>query len=71
MANPTKKTLREWRNLRGLTQQQLANEAGVSISTITNAESFRSIPNIRIAIKIAKVLSVDLGEIQWIINTDN
>jgi transcriptional regulator with XRE-family HTH domain len=65
MEKLARKTLREWRIERGKTQQQLANEAGVSLSTVTDAESFRKTPHIRNAEKIANALSVELGDIQW------
>lgn len=60
-----KKTLREWRIERGKTQQQLANEAGVSLSTVTDAESGRKTPQLRNAEKLAKALGVELGDIKW------
>lgn len=60
-----KKTLREWRIERGKTQQQLANEASVSLSTVTDAESGRKTPQLRNAEKLAKALGVELGDIKW------
>jgi DNA-binding XRE family transcriptional regulator len=60
-----KKTLREWRVTRGKTQQQLANEAGVSLSTVTDAEAGRKTPHLRNAEKLAKALGVELGDIKW------
>lgn len=60
-----KKTLREWRVARGITQQQLANEAGISLSTVTDAEAGRKTPQLRNAEKLAKALGVELGDIQW------
>jgi DNA-binding XRE family transcriptional regulator len=65
MEKPIKKTLREWRIERGMTQQKLANAADVSLSTVVDSETFRKTPNMKSAEKLAKALDVELGDIRW------
>ena len=52
------------RKAKGLTQEQIANEAGVSRQMYTDYERLGRIPRISIALKIADALDViDLREI--------
>jgi DNA-binding XRE family transcriptional regulator len=65
-----KKSIKEWRIIRGLTQQKLAAMADVSLSTIVESETFRKTPNMRNAVKIAKALQVELSNIRWTISDE-
>jgi transcriptional regulator with XRE-family HTH domain len=65
MGTPKKKTLKEWRSERGVTQLQLAHETGLSLSAVVDIESFRKSPKIQTAEKLAKALGVELGDIRW------
>ena len=63
--------VREVRRERGLTQEELAREVGVSRQTIVNIEQGRYKPSILLALKIARVLDTDvetlfkLEEVDW------
>jgi len=63
--------VRRVRRERGLTQEELAREVGVSRQTIVNIEQGRYKPSILLALKIAKVLDTDvetlfkLEEVDW------
>lgn len=52
-----------YRKLRGMRQFELANEVGLKELTISNYETERATPSKKIALKIAKVLKVDVEEI--------
>lgn len=60
-----KQTLKELRKSKGYTQQQLANLAGISYSTLLDAESFRRKPTIDTMLKIVEVLGIELGDVIW------
>lgn len=51
-------SLREWRRERLLTQRELAKRAGVAPSTIYLIEVGRSLPQLRIMIRLADALGV-------------
>lgn len=51
--------LKNIRELRGLTQQDLANKVGLSRNTIVNFESGKRLPRVDDLVRIAKVLKVD------------
>ena len=63
--------VRRVRRERGLTQEELAREVGVSRQTIVNIEQGRYKPSILLALKIARVLDTDvetlfkLEEVDW------
>ena len=48
--------IREFRNLKGLTQQELADAVGVTRQTINALENARYNPSLVLAYKITKVL---------------
>jgi putative transcriptional regulator len=52
--------LKEEREKRGLSQEKLASMVGVSKETIRKVESGLSIPNVFLALALAKVLSVSI-----------
>lgn len=58
-------TLRALREQRYLTQEQLAAAAEVSASTVHNAEVGRTRPRPAIVRRLARVLSVQPGEIDF------
>lgn len=50
-------TLREWRNLRKMSPDQLAHAAGVTLSTVYSAERNRHQPRYKTLRKFAQALS--------------
>lgn len=58
-------TVAEWRKRKFLSQQELANQAGVSKTTIAMIELGRSQPHGKTARNIAKALGVEPTEIDW------
>jgi len=57
------KRLKEMRDARGWTQQQLAGASGVSQTFISELESCKKQPTVIIAIKLAQALGVELMEL--------
>ncbi len=57
--------LREWRDFKGLSREELAVRTGTTYSTIANLESGRHEPRIGLARRIAIVLGVNLNDIRW------
>ena len=55
--------LKEVRTRRLLTQEELAEKAGVNHSTVVNAERNQSEPHFRTIRKLAKALDVDATEL--------
>lgn len=55
-----KTILKEEREKRGLSQEKLASMVGVSKETIRKVESGLSIPNVFLALALAKVLSLSI-----------
>lgn len=51
-------TIREARTSKGMTQQELADQIGVIRQTITEYESGRIEPSVKILVKIMKVLDI-------------
>jgi transcriptional regulator with XRE-family HTH domain len=54
--------LREWRELRGLSVRQLADQAGVGFATIHRIEVERMSPTVAMLEKLAKALDVDIRD---------
>lgn len=65
MHQERRKTLKAWRQERGLTQFRLAVAADVSPSTVVNIEAARQEPGVIIAGKIARALGVTVDDIAW------
>jgi len=59
------KSLRELRNEAFLSQIELAKEAGLTIATISRLETGKRKPHRRTVRKIAKVLKVQPGDIDF------
>lgn len=55
--------VREAREARGLTQEQIAYMVGVTRNTIHNIERGVSIPSVLIALRLAKTLQVSVSSI--------
>lgn len=55
--------LQQIRNQKGLSQEELADKAGVSRLVVTRIESQTHEPSIRITRKLAKALGVKIGDI--------
>ena len=53
--------IRRYRNQSGLSQQQLADSAGVSKGFISALEAGRSVPNLDMLVQLAEALSVPAG----------
>ncbi len=56
-------TLKVWRTRRMLTQLELAEKAGVAVSTVSSIEQESHPPRLRVIRKIADVLAVDPMEV--------
>jgi predicted transcriptional regulator len=52
--------IRAWREVRGLTQQQLAGQAGISVPYLSQLESAKRAGSTRVLQALAGVLGVDL-----------
>lgn len=59
------KTLKEWRELREITQWQLAVDCGVTISAVQGVESGRNEPHVGLALKMARSLGVQVEQVAW------
>lgn len=55
--------LREWRVLRGMTQQQLADRAGISRQTVGGLESGQYGPGVDVALRLARTLACTVEEL--------
>lgn len=64
-------TLKEIRQRRGLTQEELAKEVGVSIMMIQSLEAGRRKGSIETVIRLAKTLGVTTDEIIYARNNTN
>lgn len=63
MAQNIGEILRKTREEKGLTQKQLAEKSGVSLNTIYNAETSRTVCNIDTYRKICGALGLKLSDI--------
>lgn len=57
--------IREMRHMKGMTQQQLADRAKISVNSLRRYEANTRQPNIDILNRIADALSVTPGELLW------
>ena len=62
-------TLREWRQLKGISQLDLAYLSKISLSTLSDIESGKRYPRIDKALKLCEILGIDIGQVEWMINT--
>lgn len=63
--------IREFRQLKGLTQQELADKAGVTRQTINALENARYNPSLLLAYRITKILGQESIEDVFIIDGGN
>lgn len=63
--------IREFRNKKGLTQQELADAAGVTRQTINALENARYNPSLLLAFKITKILDKDQIEEVFIMDMED
>lgn len=61
-----RKTLRDWRETRGMTMQQLAQVAKLSLSALDSLEHGRTQPSVEVAGRLAEVLDVYMEQIIWL-----
>ncbi len=55
--------VKEWRERRGLTQEKLADRAGISRGFLARLETARHDPKLSTLEKIAKALKVDIAKL--------
>lgn len=69
MATVTQKfgaKIRKLRKARGLTQEKLAEKAGIDYSYMNLIENGKRNPSLKLIAKLARVLSISLGELMRI-----
>lgn len=57
------KNVRKYRKMKGLTQERVAVEAGITSEYISRIENGKENPTVEVLFKIARVLEVDLIEL--------
>ena len=62
MKSSIRNRMRELRAELGMTQQELANQVGVTRQTVVAIEGDKYSPSLETAFKVARVLGVDLEE---------
>jgi putative transcriptional regulator len=58
--------LRELRNQKGLTQETLAREVGVTRQTIIAVEQGRYVPSVKLALELSAALNMPLQQVFWL-----
>jgi DNA-binding XRE family transcriptional regulator len=61
------KSLKAWRELRAVTQYELAKACDVTVGAIQGVESGRNEPHVGLALKIARALDVQVEQVAWTI----
>lgn len=61
----TRRSLRDWRLARGLTQVELAGAARVGLTSVRDIEHGRQVPTIATVMKLARALEVTLEMVHW------
>jgi putative transcriptional regulator len=61
-----KNNLREIRRQRGLTQEELAEQVGVTRQTIISTEKGYYVPSIKFALVLSRVLDWHINELFWL-----
>jgi DNA-binding XRE family transcriptional regulator len=56
-------TVRRARGLRGLTQTELATQAGISRQALAAIEAGSYLPNVAIAVRLARVIGITVEEL--------
>lgn len=62
--------VREIRRLRGLTQEGLAEQVGVTRQTIISTEKGYYIPSVKFALELSRVLDWQINELFWLTGED-
>lgn len=60
-----KKTVRQLRNEKGLSREQLAVVLGISFPTLVRIEGGKAAPRINVALRIATFFGVSVEDIEW------
>jgi len=58
--------LRVWREYRGITQNKLAKDAGISIPYLCEIETNKKTPSLKTASKLAKALELDMDDLNLV-----
>lgn len=58
-----KNNVREYREYKGVSLRWLARKVGCGTSTLCDIEKCRSVPNVRLAIRIARALGTTVEEL--------
>jgi len=58
--------LKETRLAKGLTQEVLADQLGVSRQTIIAIEKVKYVPSVKLALEIANTLGVSIDQLFWV-----
>ena len=58
--------LKELRRQEGLTQESLANLAGVTRQTVIAVEKSKFVPSVKLALEFASALGADLKDVFWL-----
>lgn len=61
----TTPTMKEWRNQKNITQEELARETGISYSSILAYDNGYRMPPVDKAIKIAQYIGVPVEKVDW------
>lgn len=63
MANPLRNRVKEMRTARGLTQEDLARQAGVSRQSVISIERGRYVPSLALALRLARIFACSTDEL--------
>ncbi|HWR66541.1 MAG TPA: helix-turn-helix transcriptional regulator [Bellilinea sp.] len=58
--------MKETRLAKGLTQEVLADQMGVSRQTIIAIEKVKYVPSVKLALEIANILGVSIDALFWV-----
>ena len=61
--NNLKLSLKEWREIKGFTQKEAAEKAGVSKEAWSNYENMKTFPNVPVIMRIEQALDVEYNDI--------
>jgi transcriptional regulator with XRE-family HTH domain len=60
-----RRSLTAWRQVRNLTQADLATRAGINLYTISNLERAKAVPTLASAARLAQALDVLIEQVRW------
>jgi putative transcriptional regulator len=69
-SNELNNRLKEIRLSRGLTQEELAEQVGVTRQTIIAIEKAKFVPSVKLAMELAASLRVTVDDIFWLARVD-